>query len=314
MRPRNRYLEAFKESHNAVGLAVAVALSAATLTPIPLLVGLVLEAAYLLVVPDSKWYAARLAQKFDADIEDRRRQMKAKVLPALRPELRERFARLEALRKQIGARPADEERWFREILRKLDYLMDKFLQFASKEAEFRAHLESLYNNVRAMHPPARPLPSGRGFGFGGAQKRRGQGGEFAPYRAASEFDLTTTEGLPVAAMVTEVQAAYDREREAIRASLETEADLDTQAVQQKRLDVLQRRHEFAGKIGKILANLDHQLQLVEDTFGLINDEIRARSPEQLLSDIEEVVVASNTMTTSLEELAAFDHLMGSNSQ
>ena len=32
---------------------------------------------------------------------------------------------------------------------------------------------------------------------------------------------------------------------------------------------------------------------MEDTFGLINDEIRARSPEQVLADIEDVVLQTN---------------------
>lgn len=83
---------------------------------------------------------------------------------------------------------------------------------------------------------------------------------------------------------------------------------DTRAILQKRIDVLARRYDFAGKIGKILFNLHHQLRLVEDTFGLINDEIRARSPEQILADIEEVVVATETMSSALEELAPYEQL------
>ena len=56
------------------------------------------------------------------------------------------------------------------------------------------------------------------------------------------------------------------------------------------MEVIKRRKEFVGKMEKILANLNHQLRLVEDTFGLINElKMRARSPEQLLIDIEEVV-------------------------
>ena len=58
----------------------------------------------------------------------------------------------------------------------------------------------------------------------------------------------------------------------------------------------------------ILINLNHQLQLVEDTFGLINDEIRARAPQQILADIEEVVVATDSMSTALEELAPYEQM------
>jgi hypothetical protein len=293
MPSKNRYVEAFKETHNTIGIATILALCAATLSPLPLVAGLVLEAAYLLVVPDSKWYAARLAKKYDGEIEERRRKLKEQTLPTLRPELQQRYARLETLRQQIGDRPADEERWFREVLRKLDYLLDKFLQFASKEAQFYTYLHGLLSEVRgSVQKPqsAYDLDPPR-------QSKR---------QAASH--ASRTDAIRVADLVTEIQTSYDADMEEVRSALEQGQDYDTKAILDKRLDVLQKRHEFAGKTGKILTNLDHQLRLVEDTFGLINDEIRARSPEQLLADIEEVVVASNTMTSALEELAPFEQI------
>ena len=89
---------------------------------------------------------------------------------------------------------------------------------------------------------------------------------------------------------------------------EQETDDDTKAVLEKRLDVLQRRQEFIGKVDKILTNISNQLKLLEDTFGLINDEIRARSPEQVLADIDDVVTQTNTMTEVLEELAPYEQM------
>ena len=91
----NRYLEAFKENFNVIGLSTAVALSAATLNPIPLLAGLVVEAVYLLFVPDSKWFEARLSERFDAEVDRRREELKAKVRPSLRPEMQALFERME---------------------------------------------------------------------------------------------------------------------------------------------------------------------------------------------------------------------------
>jgi len=41
---------------------------------------------------------------------------------------------------------------------------------------------------------------------------------------------------------------------------------------------------------------------------VINDEIRARSPEQILSDIEDVVFQTETMTSLLEEVAPFEQM------
>ncbi|MCW3053817.1 MAG: hypothetical protein JWN14_2987 [Chthonomonadales bacterium] len=301
MPSKNRYLEAFKESHNAIGLAAVVALCAATLNPIPLIAGLVLEAAYLLIVPDSKWYAARLAKKFDGEIEERRRKLKEQTLPTLRPELQQRFTRLETLRQQIGERAAEDERWFREVLRKLDFLLDKFLQFASKEAQFYSYLHGLLTEVRSnAHKNTAPYDLD--------PPRKDRDHRASRSSQSSQFRPSGLDAMRVEDIVAEIQTSYDKAMEEVREGLEQEQDYDTKAILQKRLDVLQRRHEFAGKTGKILKNLDHQLQLVEDTFGLINDEIRARSPEQLLSDIEEVVVASNSMTSALEELAPFEHI------
>lgn len=45
---RNRYFEAFKESHNIIGLAAFASLPMALVNPLPLVAGLIAEAAYLL--------------------------------------------------------------------------------------------------------------------------------------------------------------------------------------------------------------------------------------------------------------------------
>ena len=144
MPSENRYLTALKESANLVVLASVVALSAALVTPLPLLVGLVAEAAYLVFVPDTKWYEQRLSQKYDAEIERRRAKLKGEVFPTLREEVQERFQRLETMRREIGAQPAlSSQTWFREVLRKLDYLLEKFLQFSNKDVQFRQYLSTV---------------------------------------------------------------------------------------------------------------------------------------------------------------------------
>src|SRR5438093_4019924 len=139
----NRFLSALKENANVVGLSSAVALSAAILNPLPLLIGLVAEAAYLVFVPDSKWYDARLSRRYDAEIAKRRQQLTEHALPLCRAQIQERFRRLEETRRQIDAQPIEDQKWFREVLRKLDYLLEKFLLFAEKEAQFRSYLRSL---------------------------------------------------------------------------------------------------------------------------------------------------------------------------
>src|SRR5947199_297066 len=147
MRRSNKLSEAFKESFNIMGLAGAVAVSAALLTPVPLIAGLVAEAAYLLLVPDMKWYDARLSKRYDAEVEKRRQELKNSILPNLRPEMQARFSRLEQTRRDIEAHPIEGETWFREVLRKLDFLLEKFLLFAAKDNEYRGHLNSILAQV-----------------------------------------------------------------------------------------------------------------------------------------------------------------------
>lgn len=314
MRKENRIHEAFKEGYNVVGLTTAVAASIALLSPLPLLAGLVMEAAYLLFVPDSRWYETRVARKFDAEVVARRQRLKAEVLPTLRTELRDRFERLETTRVQIAAQPASSEAWFAQVLRKLDYLLEKYLLFGSRELQFRTYLQSVLDEVRDAEPASAVEQSGfiievtehRGKGRvkGRAQSSKAMGdrppeGELPRDPADRWVRLT----------VDEIQDHYDDEAEEVRRSLDGEQDPSTQAVLRKRGEVLQRRREGIGKIGRILLNLNQQLRLLEDTFGLINDEIRARSPEQVLADIEDVVGQTESMTRLLEEIAPYEQMI-----
>ena len=67
----NQYAEAFREPMNAVGLATMAAICFATFNPLPLLAGIVAEAAYLLMVPDSHWFRDRLARVEEKCSDDR---------------------------------------------------------------------------------------------------------------------------------------------------------------------------------------------------------------------------------------------------
>src|SRR5579871_5381196 len=149
MRTVNPYIAAFKENYNTIGLAVTAAASVALLTPVPLLAGIVAEVAYLAFVPDSKWYAVRLARRSEAEVEQRRRVLKDQTLPTLRPEMQERFLQLEETRKQIDTASQGDKAWFREVVRKLDYLLEKFLLFAGKEAQFRNYLQVLRDEIHS---------------------------------------------------------------------------------------------------------------------------------------------------------------------
>jgi len=319
---QNRIKHALSEGVNLVTIATALGISAVTVSFVPALIGLVAEAAYLLFVPDSKWYQARLAQKFDAEIELKRQEMKDKILPTLRPDIQQRFARLEAMRLQIATNAKDDESWFREVLRKLDYLLEKYLLFATKEAQFRTYLQSVLDETNTGNPTVRadwkPFDYAMPEQSSGKSKAQGRARRVnldaedaewnvrsAARSAAANYSNESSEKW-TARVVEEVSNRYDRDLKTIAEETEAETDADTRGVLLKRTDVVQRRKEFIGKIGRILTNVSHQMQLLEDTFGLINDEVRARSPEQVLADIDDVVYQTDTMTQTLEELASFD--------
>jgi hypothetical protein len=300
---KNRFREAFVENANLFGLAAAATVAMATVSFVPLLAGIVLEAAYLLFVPDSKWYEKRLATKYDAEVEARRQEIKNKILPTLRPDIQARFQKMENMRKQIETHAEPNKAWFREVIRKLDYLLEKYLQIASKEGQFRQYLQSLHSELKGS---GNETWSAGKFDLDNRRDRRA--GSKAGMNQPSAFIGGSDEW--VQQKVTDIRKLYDRAQDEIAALLDRDPDHDTKAILEKRQEVLARRQESVGKIEQILLNTSHQLQLLEDTFGLINDEIRARSPEQLLSDIEEVVITTDTMASTLEELAPYEQLTG----
>ncbi len=290
----NRLKEAFRESGNVVGLASAASLSAMLLSPLPMIAGLVAETAYLLFVPDTKWYGARLERRRLEAEEAERKLFRQKTLPSLSASLRERYARLEETFRQIEAQRGDQREWFREAFDKLDYLLDKFVLFGSKQMQFQAYLEELRRDI-GTNTEARKRRD---------PDRRSPADSTLKLVNVSDYSESWTE-----AAVRDIAAYYEKELAHLRELLEGENDDTTRLVLQKRVDVLERRDEFVGKIGKILLNLNHQLRLVEDTFGLINDELRARSPEQILAEVDEVVVATESMSSTLEEIASVEQMI-----
>lgn len=302
----SRVKSAMKEGGNAVGLAAAVALSAATLNPLPLIVGVVAEAAYLLFVPDSKWYKGILQKRYDAGIEERRQKLKEQILPTLSPAMQDRYLRLEAMRDQIYKQASENESWFGEILKKLDYLLEKFLMFGSKEVQFRNYLGSVLDEVRAEKRGSSIIP-----GPPPKMKKRSEE-PVSPLNADIPDEIfMNPEASWVKKTVKEIQDSYGDELDKINKYLATaqEIELHTKSVLEKRQEIISRRKEYIAQIGSILSNLNHQSRLMEDTFGLINDEIRARSPEQVLADIEDVVYQTNAMNSALEEVAPFEQMV-----
>jgi hypothetical protein len=289
--PKNRTLEAFKEPINALGLLVGIAVAAIFPPTIPIVVGaLVLgEAAYLLAVPRSGWYTKRLSSRFDGEILKNRAKLKQQVFTQVRPEVQARFNHLEQARLNMSKQAPSGEKWFREILRKLDYLLDKFLEFSGKEAEFRSYLRSVLEEALREQSSAN-LPNTTGYVKSHSTKVKWD----------KEPAMDPAE-VWVQSVVGQVQGHYDDEiKDLNNQRVADTEDLTTNAVLDKRVDIIRRRRDYVGQIGKITVNLNHQLELMEDTFGLISDELRARTPEQILADIDEVIDRTDSLTEMLE--------------
>jgi len=278
-------IEAVKETINLVGLAGAAALSMATLNPVPLLVGAVVEAAYLLAVPDTSWYRSLLARRQKvldavAAMEFRESQKKG-ILPSLPLALADRYQRLDATRRALERDLPGADGFYTDILAKLDHLLESFLYFAQKDGHFRSYLLNLGGEVRVS--------------------KKTQKGN----RTKSQADEPGNQDESwVRRLVSDIDLCYLSEITDLQGQLSDSSD--PSAVVQKRLEVLQRRSQYVHKIGDTLIHLQQQMCLVEDTFGLISDEIRARSPKEVLTDVEDVVTQTNLMNEVLDQLGSFD--------
>lgn len=269
-------------------MALSVAVSAVVSNPLPLLAGPVLEILYLAVVPNSAWYRARLSAREKAKEEGRRQAFKTKILSTLRADMQQRYARLESARAQIAEQMQPDEKWFSDVTPRLDSLLEKFLVFAGKESTFLQYLRGLRNEIHDEDLPASPAPPP----------------DAAPQ--PSQLDPTQRWGQQTVGLV---QAAYARELEELNRELAGAKDEAAQVVLKKRAEILAKRADYLAQIGKILLNLGYQLQLLEDTFGLINDQLRARAPEQIVADIDNVIFQTDSMVKVLDELAPYEQMV-----
>jgi hypothetical protein len=295
----NPYAEAAKETANVLGMSGLTALSLATLNPLPLLVGAVAEAAYLLTVPDTDWYRnivkGRERAMYKQAILDRREGIKQQVIPTLSPSVAQRFAKLEKLRTQIESEVGQGTTLYDDILVRLDELLERFLTMASTDQHFCAYLSGLESKIA---DELRTERSSRATG----PKAEARPLSTSPGQAASQQS-----GSPAPGWVTQLEtficAHYDAERQRLEGEQTEQVDDDTRQVLEKRAQVLAQRSEYVHKIARILAKLQAQIDLLEDTFGLISDQIRARPPQEVLSEVEDVVMRTTLNSEVLNELA-----------
>ena len=109
------------------------------------------EAAYLLFVPDTRWFARRLSAKQAAADAERRRELRATHLPMLQDADRRRFEQLETVYEEIAAQAGARDDWYGEMIRKLAFLQERFLVFGGREA---APMNDIWELARVPVPAA----------------------------------------------------------------------------------------------------------------------------------------------------------------
>jgi len=255
--------------------------------PLLLLVAASLEFCYLVYVPPTPWYARRLRQRREGAILSRREAEKARVFPLLCTAMRDRYQRLEIMHRRAYEQTRELHRWFDDAPRQFDYLLDIFLEFAGKQTIFLQYLAFMQEEV--------------------CGKRLPELKEFNPYRTAIALD-------PDAPWVEEalrgIRGKYADELAELQAKIDG-GGADA-ALPAKHAEILTRRSEFIERLARTLANINRQLRLLEDTFGLINDEMLARKPEkEIIADIEDVVSQTDAMARVLKEMSDSEQVIRS---
>jgi hypothetical protein len=280
-KPLSLPARAFLEWPNLAALLLFIGTFAAAHFYIGLVAVLVVEGVYLAALPKSGWYAHVLAQRHEREASQRLEALKAKHLSSLAFEARSRFGHLEMLRKSIASQSEAGKSWYQEIVQKLDYLLEQFLLLGAKQAQFASYLDSIRKEAGVLPPSTAKSP-----------------GDPAARLIVDEEGLRT--------VVAGIKAGYQSAIDKIDSSLATERDPHNQALLEKRKEVVGRRSQYIDRIGDILSNIGQQLQLMEDTFGLVSDEVRARSPEQTIAEIDTLINQTDRLTDKLQAIAPFD--------
>ena len=302
----NPYKEALKEPGNLIGVATVVAAAAALVSPLPVLIGVVAEAAWLLFAPETPWYQSRLRARMQSASNAALggavdAQQRDSLLAALPPELQQRYQRLARIRVQIEQKVRAQVSFTPEVLSKLDRLLAQFLDFCTTEMQFRTYLQNL---VAEQGGPSMDFPTVAdryvppSYARPNSPQTRASRGAPVDLNDISAHGGSADQWAQWA--VGRIQQRFSNELNKLDPDSETDPTL--KELKQKRVDVLTRRSEYVGRFGKALVNLSMQLQLIEDTFGLINDEVSTRSPDQVVGEIDNLMMQTDTLTKSLQEV------------
>ena len=250
-RPYAKY--AFHNLYNYTLMAAVGAVTIVSGTWLPLAVGAGLEALWMLNAPGSRLLQKRWFDKVHDEKEQAARAERRKAaLAAFGPEDAQRVAALQEKQDQINKLAQENPKFTADLLaaelKKLDTLVDGFIDLAQGATRYQQYLETV--DFEALE----------------AELRR--------YREASE----------------------------------REPDPQLRTTAKKNLAVLMSRQEKLAGLSKYIAGARAQLDLIENTFRLIGDQILTMSsPQELggqLDDLLDGVEAIRSTAAEREQMMA----------
>lgn len=290
---QSQYKAALQEPWNLVALSTFGAWFLATMNPLAFIVGGILEAAYLLTFPDTSYYQGVLEQRAREGADKESEQARQSLLLRanyLAGDRREKLRRLitiyDNLMKDIIGQDADV---YSDSLKKMFDCLESYASFAKKESEFTIHLVSLRSEAE--------LQARQASGKSKSKSSQEPSGEDAADANSEQWVQET---------VASISANYLKVVDALTAQVNSRDQSDPiVVVLRQRLLVAQKRAELIKRSGSILLSLRQQMELLEETFGLLNDQMRARQPGEITGVIENLVYQTQHMTEVLEEFDQF---------
>ena len=267
------YKEAFTEAYNVFALTGVFALSAVAWDIKPLIIGLGLEALYMIFMPDSQFYKRLLnirrgkQEKSSDEIDEgSSKENKTAFIEKINPMLYGKYKKLEKLHSEIIDRYNQTNKKTAELLKpeltKVTYLLDSYLNFLETYVRYRNYLDKV--NART------------------------------------------------------IQADIDRlSKEVFDMGFKDPQNNEIKKIKQKNVDILTKRKERINKMENTLGTINAQLEIIEDTLNLINDQVVALdSPQSLGVELDDLVSGVENTENSIAEtnklLAELSRIKASN--
>ena len=271
--------------------------------PVPLIIGGLFEAAYLLFVSDSTWYSNRLEARAKAQIGERREILKQKVFQQTGYDFKQKYEELEAVRLQLDDDYVARPDW-RSVIDRLDTLLGKYLEFGLQDARLRKYIQDLSNQATQDLPG---LLKAKNKETSDLRDRLAKSKETADAFSDETVRWVETQMSSIRmyfqGQINSIQQLVNEEDARIALGTGNENNRDTL---KKRIDIQTMRLAQAEKIGQGLVNLNQQMALMEETISLINGQIKSKQPGQVLLDIENLVDQSETVSNFLQDIAPFE--------